>query len=96
MKTGAQQTTIIASCGFSTKGSPKEARGKLKIHLRHCVKCKDSLHTIPQFNNSKKSAHNSIAVSKRGNPIIRQPIIQKISDNEMTYMTKKEFDDCNT
>jgi len=73
VKTGAQQTSIKSTCGFTTFGNPREARAKLKIHIRHCELCKNTNHIVPKYNNSSNSAYKGMAASKRGNPIVKQP-----------------------
>lgn len=38
---GGQRRTIMASCGWSAKGHPREVNNKLKIHSRYCEQCRN-------------------------------------------------------
>ena len=40
IKTGGQQLANMAPCGFISSGSPREARGKMKLHCKTCASCK--------------------------------------------------------
>ena len=90
MKSGEERTTIKSSCGFSAVGNPREARGKLKIHVRHCEACKLANYDVAEFK-STSGSYNNISVSKRGHQIIKYAPIIKYSGDESSEITHKEY-----
>ena len=39
---GGQHRTCISPCGFIASGSPSEAKGKMRLHCKVCVSCKEN------------------------------------------------------
>ncbi len=62
--TGGQRRTIVTNCGWTSKGSVREANGKMRLHLKVCKICKsfDNSGDIAEYNkdNAMKNGWNGI------------------------------------
>lgn len=68
MMMGGQRRTIVAPCGWTAKGSIREANFKMKLHVKNCKTCDVKNITIPDFD-TKANGLDGITTSKRGNAI---------------------------
>lgn len=66
---GGQKRTIATVCGWTASGSPREANGKLKLHMRVCETCKGIDLSGIEKPTKNGNGYNGLSVSKNGNLI---------------------------
>ena len=72
--------TLTTGCGWSTNGSVREVNGKLKLHSRVCVFCKEidlGKYEKPNKKQGEKNGINAVRINAKGFPV-KQPNQTKI------------------
>ena len=69
MTTRNPHQTILTGCGWGAKGNHREAKGKLKLHMKVCDICKgiDLSQFTKESGFAKMNGFDRITVSRNGN-----------------------------
>lgn len=61
---GGTNRVIYSPCGWVCKGSIRDANGKLRIHMRVCIKCQPFRVSIPEYDTSDIKSFSSMYTRK--------------------------------
>lgn len=88
---GGQRRTIVSQCGFSCRGSLREADYKLRLHMRLCPQCNDKEYESPAFN---YDTANSFNLHKLGN-YYKEPTVKVTYGGILFDIKQKDFEEGN-
>lgn len=87
---GGQRRTLGCACGFITKGAPREANMRMRMHQKKCELSADI--RIDETFNPLQNGRDGIIYSRNGNLVQRQlQVIMSTREDQTVISSIEEF-----
>lgn len=91
MSAGGQRRTLGCACGFTTKGAPREANMRMKMHQKKCELGADIPIPSEKEFNPLKNGFDGIRQSRNGN-LVQNPIqLIRLTQEDRMTMSVEDF-----